>query len=82
MEEPSVLDAWTGAFESFDVDSLGGQLITGVTPEAQSVQVLMALREIALILQTTDGNIGFDHRIEVPTWAATALFRTVMKRLR
>ena len=78
---PSILDVLIGEDLPLVMDSFAWELREERTPTRESIDLLMALRLIAMTIQEIDLSVSRDHKVEVPLWAVTSLFRSVLKRL-
>ena len=66
-----------------DSDSFAASLIDETTtPESRAVELLMAMRETGLLIQSETVEVDRDKKVEVPIWVVVALFKSVLKRLR
>ena len=64
------------------MDSFAWELREERTPTRESIDLLMALRLIAMTIQEIELSVSRDHKVEVPLWTVVAMFRSVLKRLR
>ena len=79
---PSILDVLIGEDLPLEMESFAWELREERTPTRESIDLLMALRLVAMTIQEIDLSVSRDYKVEVPLWAVTSLFRSVLKRLR
>jgi hypothetical protein len=80
--DPTIIDVLVGEDLSLEIDSFAWELTVDRSPTKESLELLMALRHTALELQELDLSVLRDHKVEIPLWALTSMFRSVLKRLR
>ena len=84
LEEPDLMAAVQGQQSlALDPESFAASLIDeDVPPDARAIDLIMAMREVGLVIQKETVEVDRAKKVKVPIWALVALFKAVLKRLR